>query len=403
MADGITVVALGGAGAMGSAAVRLAATLPGIGKVVVADRDIDAAKRLSVELAQASAEVEARSIDVTDGRTLRELLDGADVVVNTVGPFFRFGVGIHQAAIETGTHYLDICDDWEPAVDMLELDCAARGAGICAVVGMGASPGMSNLLAAMAVSRLDVVDDLYTAWPVDVEGEDESVDTLSAAAVHWMQQISGTVPVVRAGRIVNEEPLRSIALELPGGRRGNAYVVGHPEPVMFHRTINPAGHSANLMVITPETVAFLDVLRSDIDKGRIDLDSAAEELGKPSLRRMIRAAPRMLTRAGHGSLPLFFASATGVREGREMRVVARIADDSPVSELLSDMAGATGIPLALGLAQVVSRLADGTIRDRVGVHSAESVIDPDVLFTALARLFGRTDWSDIVTVESEFR
>ena len=61
-------------------------------------------------------------------------------------------------------------------------------------------------------------------------GEDESVDTLSAAAVHWMQQISGQVPVVRAGRIVNEEPLRSIALELPGGRRGNAYVVGHPEP-----------------------------------------------------------------------------------------------------------------------------------------------------------------------------
>ncbi|MCZ4567510.1 saccharopine dehydrogenase family protein [Rhodococcus erythropolis] len=403
MADGITVVALGGAGAMGSAAVRLAATLPGIGKVVVADRDIDAAKRLSVELAQASAQVEARSIDVTDGRTLRELLDGADVIINTVGPFFRFGVGVLQAAIETETHYLDICDDWEPAVDMLELDCAAREAGICAVVGMGASPGMSNLLAAMAVSRLDVVDDLYTAWPVDVEGEDESVDTLSAAAVHWMQQISGMVPVVRAGRIVNEEPLRSIALELPGGRRGNAYVVGHPEPVMFHRTINPAGHSANLMVITPETVAFLDVLRSDIDKGRIDLDSAAEELGKPSLRRMIRAAPRMLTRGGHGSLPLFFASATGVREGREMRVVARIADDSPVSELLSDMAGATAIPLALGLAQVVSRLADGTIRDRVGVHSAESVIDPDVLFTALARLFGRTDWSDIVTVESEFR
>ncbi len=115
---------------------------------------------------------------------------------------------------------------------------------------------------------------------------------------------------------------------------------------MFHRTINPAGgHSANLMVITPETVAFLDVLRADIDKGRIDLDSAAEELGKPSLGRMIRAAPRMLTRAGHGSLPLFFASATGMFDGRAMRVVARIADDSPVSELLSDMAGATGIPL----------------------------------------------------------
>ena len=67
------------------------------------------------------------------------------------------------------------------------------------------------------------------------------------------------------------------------------------------------------------------------------------------------------------------------------------------------MAGATGIPLALGLAQVVSRLADGTISDRIGVHSPESVVDPEVLFTALARLFDRTDWSEIVTVESEFR
>lgn len=403
MADGITVVALGGAGAMGSVAVRLAATMPGVGTVVVADRDVDAAARLSVELAQESAEVESCSIDVTDSRSLRELLDGADVVVNTVGPFFRFGVGILQAAIETGTHYLDICDDWEPAIDMLELDCAAQEAGICAVVGMGASPGMSNLLAAIAVSRLDVIVDLYTAWPVDVDGEGASVGTVSAAAVHWMQQISGKVPVVRAGRIVTEAPLRSIALELPGGCRGNAYVVGHPEPVMFHRTFRPSGHSANLMVITPETVAFLDVLRSDIDKGRIDLDSAAEELGKPSLRRMIRAAPRMLTRADHGSLPSFFASATGVLDGQKTRVVARIADNSPVSELLSDMAGATGIPLALGLAQVVSRLADGTISDRVGVHSAESAIDPEVLFTALARLFDRTDWSEIVTVESEFR
>lgn len=54
---------------------------------------------------------------------------------------------------------------------MLELDCAARESGICAVVGMGARPGTSNLLAAMAVSRLDMVDDLYTAWPVSTWAE----------------------------------------------------------------------------------------------------------------------------------------------------------------------------------------------------------------------------------------
>lgn len=43
------------------------------------------------------------------------------------------------------------------------------------------------------------------------------------------------------------------------------------------------------------------------------------------------------------------------------------------------------------------------ISDRVGVHSPESVIYPEALFTALARLFDRVDWREIVIVESEFR
>jgi len=57
-----------------------------------------------------------------------------------------------------GVHYLDINDDWESTEAMLAMDAAARGRGVTAVIGMGASPGISNLLARHAMRRLDLVD-----------------------------------------------------------------------------------------------------------------------------------------------------------------------------------------------------------------------------------------------------
>ncbi|WPW26505.1 hypothetical protein P6B95_02955 [Streptomyces atratus] len=46
--------------------------------------------------------------------------------------------------IATGTHYLNICVDWEPTLRMLDLDEEVRADGLCAVVGTGAVPGVST-------------------------------------------------------------------------------------------------------------------------------------------------------------------------------------------------------------------------------------------------------------------
>jgi lysine 6-dehydrogenase len=166
------IVALGGPGAMGRVATRDAMTLPEVTEVVVADRDLAAARRLAAELSgtAASVQIGARQVDVTGDAALDAVLGDADVVLNTVGPYYRFGLRTLRAAIRTRTDYLDICDDWEPIAQMLGLDAHARAAGVRAVVGMGASPGVSNLLAAKAVAGLDAVTDLFTAWPVDVPG-----------------------------------------------------------------------------------------------------------------------------------------------------------------------------------------------------------------------------------------
>ncbi|MGW4532919.1 saccharopine dehydrogenase family protein [Nocardia sp. NPDC004340] len=394
------VLALGAAGAMGAAAVETAARMLGVERLVIADRDGDAAARAAGRLADAPVPVSALALDITDEPALRAALTRADLVLNTVGPYYRFGPAVLRAAIDTGTHYLDICDDWEPTVDMLDLDPDARAAGVCAVVGMGASPGISNLLAALAAAELDTVFDAYTAWPVDVPDSGPEDGLLAdghptAAAVHWMQQASGSITAVTAGRLLAQRPLRPVELTLPGGRHGTAYTVGHPEPITLHRSLKPVGDAANLMVVTPWTLAYLDTLRRDLDAGLLTNEGAARELARPTLRRLTRSAPTALLAKGPGTLPPFFAALTGERAGREHRVLAHLAPGwaGGVDKLFGDMAQATGIPLALGMSQVI----DGTAR-RAGVHPPETVIDARRFFTDLGRAFGG---GSPVLVESE--
>ncbi|MFI6600592.1 hypothetical protein ACIBHX_30475 [Nonomuraea sp. NPDC050536] len=224
--------------------------------------------------------------------------------------------------------------------------------------------------------------DLYTAWPVDVPGSGAEDTGLTgpdgrpiAAAVHWMQQISGTVAVVHRCELVQRRPLQPVTLDLPGGRKGTAYTVGHPEPVTLRRSYRPAGDSANLMVITPGTVAYLDVLRDDIDAGKLSNETAAADLARPTMRRAMRAAVRASRFKAPGSLPAFFAAATGVRNDRPTTVLAHLTGSG---ELMKGMAEATGLPAALGLAH----LLDGTVRP--GVRPPETAIDPDLFFAALA-------------------
>ena len=62
---------------------------------------------------------------------------------------------------------MDICDDWKPTLDILnDLDEMAKEANITALIGMGSSPGLTNLMAMLASSKLDQIDELITAWGI---------------------------------------------------------------------------------------------------------------------------------------------------------------------------------------------------------------------------------------------
>ena len=156
------ILALGGAGDMGRMAVAVLLDSPSVSKITVADINYELANTF-VELV-ASDKLIAEQIDINETDKLLDLISSHDVVINTVGPFYKFEKPIVKAIIEAKRPFLDICDDWKPTLDVLELDEQAKNAGITAIIGIGASPGISNLMAVLASSKLDKIDELITAW-----------------------------------------------------------------------------------------------------------------------------------------------------------------------------------------------------------------------------------------------
>src|SRR5690606_932507 len=116
------------------------------------------------------------------------LLQGATVVINFVGPFYRFAPLVIRAAIEAKVHYVDICDDFDAAEAILAMDEEVKKAGITVLTGMGTSPGITNILARIGMDELDKTEEIDTIW---VMGESE---TGTAVLYHVFHGGSGLVP-----------------------------------------------------------------------------------------------------------------------------------------------------------------------------------------------------------------
>ncbi|WP_255767708.1 saccharopine dehydrogenase family protein [Haladaptatus halobius] len=66
-----------------------------------------------------------------------------------------------KACLEAEAHYLDLGGLYHKTQEQLELDEAFDEAGLTAVLGIGASPGLTNVAAARGASHLDRVDEVH--------------------------------------------------------------------------------------------------------------------------------------------------------------------------------------------------------------------------------------------------
>ncbi|MCG3752636.1 saccharopine dehydrogenase family protein [Amycolatopsis sp. Poz14] len=366
------LIIIGGAGDMGRVACRTTVADPAITSLTVADRDGARAAAVAEELGAKARGIE---LDITDQNALRAAIADADIVLNTVGPFYLYGRPVLEAALDAGKHYTDIADDWEPTMEMLELDEVARAKGVTAIIGMGASPGMSNLLAAVAYRQLDEVGKLYTVWrggsgiPKAPSNPDEVKP--AAAIEHWIHNLAEPILVWRDGVFQDSEALEELVVDYPGIGAAPVWTCGHPEPITLPRYFPDVKESLNLMFARPGLIAAARAVRDRVRSGELTVPDASKAFILEPGRRGPEAGPVP-------EFPGVFAYAEGTKAGRPARVAVS-TNHMPEGE----MGEATCVPTAIA----VGMLARGEI-SATGVFGPEGCVDPLVFFDRLGPFAG---------------
>ncbi|NGQ92900.1 saccharopine dehydrogenase [Rhodobacter sp. HX-7-19] len=372
-----------GAGVVGKHIARTAADMPVFGGITVADRLPGRAANLAAEVGGTGV-----AVDATDQAALVTLMEQADLVVSAIGPATRFGVSTLRAAIRARRTFVDITDDPHPTLDMLKLDAEARAAGVTAIIGTGASPGVSNLLAVAAGRALDRVDRLLTGWGSGGEesgDDDEPGDGANAALQHWVEQCSGAIPALVDGRIADVPPLRRVVVDYPGLGPVTGRTVGHPEPVTLARRFPELREAFNVMNFSDFVFDGLEAAAAAVNAGASPAEGArilAARFGEDaSLADRFGALARLAFQGMRDALapklwlPPLWALAEGERDGRPARIGASLNGYVP-----GGTGRMTGVPCAL----IAGLLATGAANPGPGVHSVETAVDPDRFFAALA-------------------
>ena len=127
-----------------------------LASVVLGGRDVERGRKAAEEVG-----AEFLRMDFKKDDELREALRGFDAVMHAAGPFYGQRPVVLRACIDLEVKvYVDLSDPVEFLEEALGLEARKTTALVCG----GAFPGMSNVLAVEAASRLDNVKDLNFSY-----------------------------------------------------------------------------------------------------------------------------------------------------------------------------------------------------------------------------------------------
>ncbi|MDP4015193.1 MAG: saccharopine dehydrogenase NADP-binding domain-containing protein [Candidatus Nanopelagicales bacterium] len=365
------IVLLGGCGGIGTIAARTVLAANVFTDIVIADLDGERAEALAASFRR--KRVVGVGVDVDDPSSLRRSLDGASVVLNTVGPFYRFGPQILAAAIDSGVDYVDVCDDLDATERMLQMDAAAKAKGVRALLGMGNSPGLANVLARFAADQL--LDSVESVDIMHIHGGEPQEGP--AVLGHRIHAMTSDIPIWEDGQMRKVRMLDDsgaayvIEVDFRDVGRFPVYPYPHPETITLPRYLPGVRRVTNRGVVFPLSYFELtqDLVRADAC-GTAPLRVGGVEVVPRdfSVAHLIATRPRLLAEAAiDGPAGCLVIDVRGQKEGAPERYVFSLSSRS---------AGAgegTGIPAGIGA--VLMAEGEGKIAE-AGVYPPEAVVDP---------------------------
>lgn len=345
----LRVGVLGAGGTIAPAILRDLAASDEVASVLALDLDGERAEAAAGE--HGGAKTTARAADARAG--LADQLADIDVLINTAS--YRVNLDAMQACLDAGCDYIDLGGLYGMTLRQLELGERFERAGRLALLGMGSSPGKTNVMALRAVAELEHVESIHVA-AAGRDPQPRGRFSLPYALQTLLDELTLAPVVLRDHEPVEIEPLSG----------GGAVDFGHP-----------IGLAETIYTLHSELASFGESFGCAEASFRLSLTPALEA----QLRDLTTASPQEIERAAAEASPasdqtvsIHLIEARG--GGRVVRVRSRTDPYPPFG------IGGSILSTAAPAVAAVRMLARGEIA-AIGTVFPERCIDPELLFAEL--------------------
>jgi saccharopine dehydrogenase-like NADP-dependent oxidoreductase len=235
------ICVVGGAGLTGQCAVRDLLRNPAVQQILAADYDLKGLEDLRKKL-KGKERVEFKKVDVRNEKETRVAFQGFDVVINAVQ--YYYNLNVMAAALKAGANYLDFGGLYHKTLEQIKtFDQSFRSAKLLAVVGMGAQPGISNLMVKHALKSFEKADsvEIFDGWRDNTKNDSPMYFTWSPLT--FLDEASKEAVVFENGKYIKKPPFsdpQSITFPEPVGKV-DVYLALHSELATLPRSFEHYG------------------------------------------------------------------------------------------------------------------------------------------------------------------
>ena len=338
------------------------------GKIIYLAREINSVKSLAKKY-----NAEIRYADVSKPKTLVKAFNGIDVLIHAV--HHEFNLDVMEECLKSKTNYIDLGGLYHYTKKQLKLNNQFQKANLTAIIGMGASPGITNVLAKYASKFLDKIENIEIKIGYKDFSTYKQISPLSASYSMQtiLEEFSWKPAVFINGKIKFVEPIsgrEEYNFPEPIGMQKPQYTI-HSEIATLPYTLNAKNVSFKI-AFDDEFVNKIKMLKENgfISDEKIKINNNEFNIKEVSAE-ILKKLPKTISEK--------------INQYEIIRVILsnkhkKIIMDVKIKGVGETIDKDTGVPPSI----IAQMIVDGKIKDK-GVFPPESVILGEYFFKELAK------------------
>jgi saccharopine dehydrogenase-like NADP-dependent oxidoreductase len=350
-------------------------------EVIAADLSFERVKKLAQKVGK--ERVTPIKLDATDPGAVRAAGKGVDVIHNSA--WYELNIKVMPVAIDLGVHYSDLGGFFDYTLEQLKYDKKAKDAGVTCVLGIGSSPGITNVCGAAGARKLDSVKDIsiYCSWGTKVKSDNAAFPSYSIRTV--LDEVTQQPGIVENGlkkKVPALSGMTEVLMPEPAGKVV-AYYIKHSEPATMADFIGKGTKNVSFRIGFPandfatfKTLAQLGFGSTEpINVG--SFSASPKDFITAMYLKSVEASREAVQSVE--DFDYFRIDVDGSKDGKDARVTYYVKTWNDLKK---------GLPSARDTSVPPSIVADWLVKGKIdmrGTLPPEACIDPEPFFRELAK------------------